>query len=86
MRGATFTSWTYLRAVLCCCLGGAWAGTIQAAVSISIEAQESIGIRRFQYPVAVELEFSEAVARDVPFRLLSVIVRVRAADRSDSSR
>ena len=35
-----------------------------------IEVQETAGIRRFQYPVAVRLQLAEPVTRETDFRLL----------------
>jgi hypothetical protein len=65
------------------CAVAASAAAIHAAPPIAIEVQETVGIRRFQYPVTVELKLPEAVARETPFRLLHqgkpVLAQVRPA-------
>jgi hypothetical protein len=59
------------------------AAAIHAAPPIAIEVQETVGIRRFQYPATVELKLPNAVARETPFRLLCqgkpVLAQVRPA-------
>ncbi|NUQ63501.1 MAG: hypothetical protein HUU20_13565 [Pirellulales bacterium] len=56
----------------------------EARQGILIRVEETAGIRRFQYPVAAEVELPQAVARDTCFRLLRggepVLAQVRAAE------
>ena len=64
--------------------GGSPAAPLHAASRIAIDVREPVGIRRFQYPVAVELTLPQAVARETRFRLLRagkpVLTQVRAAE------
>lgn len=57
---------------------------IRASERIAIEVGETAGIRRFQYPVAVQLKLAEPVPRETRFRLLRedvpVIAQFRAAE------
>jgi len=71
--------------LLCCIIGASDAIVIQANERIAIEVQETAGIRRFQYPVAVQLKLAEPVPRETRFRLLCedkpVLAQFRAAAR-----
>ena len=56
--------------LLCCVVLALGSTTIQASDGIAIEVRETAGIRRFQYPVAVQLALTEPVPPDTHFRLL----------------
>jgi hypothetical protein len=68
--------------------GGSPAAPLHAVSRIAIDVREPVGIRRFQYPVAVELTLPQAVARETRFRLLRagkpVLTQVRAAEAGES--
>jgi hypothetical protein len=75
--------WAGVRAALLCCVAAISGASIHAAPPIAVEVQETVGIRRFQYPAAVELKLPEPVVRETPFRLLRdgkpVLSQVRPA-------
>lgn len=56
--------------LICCVAATSAAAALHAAQRIEIDVEEPAGIRRFQYPVAMELKLPEAVARETRFRLL----------------
>ena len=64
------------------------AGDSPAAARIAIDVQEPAGIRRFQYPVAMEVTLPRPVARATRFRLLRagkpVLAQVRAAEAGET--
>jgi hypothetical protein len=76
--------WTGLRAGLILALAATSAAALRASPPIAIEVQEPAGIRRFQYPVAVELNLPQALPRDTRFRLSragkSVLAQVQPAE------
>ncbi len=55
---------------------------------ITIEVQETAGIRRFQYPVAVRLQLEEPMTRETGFRLLlddtPVLAQFRPAEQGEA--
>ena len=59
-----------------------------AASAVVIDVQETAGIRRFQYPVAVKLHLTEPVARETRFRLLldnqPVLAQFRPAEEHEA--
>ena len=59
-----------------------------AAQPIVVEVQETAGIRRFQYPVAVRLQLPEPVTRETDFRLLldnrPVLAQFRPAEPGEA--
>jgi hypothetical protein len=69
---AGFLGWTVVAAA---------AAVAQAGPRIAIEVQETAGIRRFQYPVAVALRLPQPVPRETGFRLTRAGVPVAAQIR-----
>ena len=59
-----------------------------AAQPMIIEVQETAGIRRFQYPLAVRLQLAEPVARETDFRLLldsqPMLAQFRPAEQGEA--
>ncbi len=59
-----------------------------AAQSLIVDVQETAGIRRFQYPVAVRVQLSDPVARETGFQLLlddrPMRAQFRPAEQGDS--
>jgi len=67
--------------LFCCAYAASDAVVVQADERIAVELHETAGIRRFQYPVAMQLKLAEPVPRETKFRLLREDVPVLAQFR-----
>ena len=70
---------------LCWVVMASTAVVVYAAPPIAIEVQETAGIRRFQYPLAVELRLTKPVPRETKFRLARAGAPVAAQIRAGES-
>jgi len=74
--------------LFCCAIAATDAVGVQAAERIAVELRETAGIRRFQFPVAVQLTLAKPVPRETTFRLMNdgkpMLAQFRADEQGDS--
>ena len=74
--------------LFCCAIAVIDAAEVQAAERVVVELRETAGIRRFQFPVAVQMTLAKPVPRETTFRLLSdgkpMLAQFRTAEEGDN--